>query len=100
MVKRIIWTKPALDDKLKILTYWNNRNKSNVYSRNLDGLFKDITKLIRDNPGLGRETENRQVKNIIVREYLMFYEPTENSIVILHIWDNRRNPNQLKYKLK
>ena len=100
MVKRIVWTKQALDDKLKILTYWNNRNKSNIYSRNLNHVFKDTTVLIRDNPSLGRETENPKVKNIIVRDYLMFYEPTEDTIVILHIWDSRRNPEELKYKLK
>lgn len=100
MVKRIVWTKPALNDKLKIFAYWNHRNKSNLYSRILNNLFKDTTRLVRDNPTLGRDTENPQVKNIIVRDYLIFYEPTEDTIVVLHIWDSRRNPDELKYKLK
>ena len=100
MVKRIIWTKPALEDKLEILIYWKNRNKSNIYSQSLNRIFKETTRLIRDQPYLGRETENPKVKYIIVRDYLLFFEITSNEIVIEHIWDSRRNPKELKFKLR
>ena len=100
MVKRIIWTKPALEDKLKILIYWKNRNKSNIYSQSLNRIFKETTRLVRDQPSLGRETEDPKVKYIIVRDYLLFFEITSNEIVIEHIWDTRRNPVDLKFRLK
>ena len=73
MAKRIIWSKIALENKLQILDYWKNRNKSNVYSRKLNSLFKETSKLLQEFPTLGRETDNPKVKNIIVRDYLMFY---------------------------
>lgn len=100
MAKRIIWSKIALENKFQILYYWKNRNKSNVYSRKLNCLFKDTAKLLLEFPALGRETDNPQVKNIIVRDYLMFYKETKDSIIILHIWDGRQNPDKLKYKFK
>ncbi len=100
MVKRIIWTKPALEDKLEILIYWKNRNKSNIYSQSLNRIFKETTRLVRDQPYLGKETEDPKVKYIIVRDYLLFFEITSNEIVIEHIWDTRRNPNELKFKLR
>ena len=72
MVKRIVWTKPALEDKLEILIYFNKRNKSNVYSKKLNQIFKETIKLVRDQPSLARETENPRVKYILTRDYLIF----------------------------
>ncbi len=100
MVKRIVWTKPALEDKLDILIYWNKRNKSNIFSQSLNTIFKDTTRLIRDQPSLGKDTEDPKVQYIIVRDYLMFFEVTPQEIVIEHIWDTRRNPGDLRFKLK
>lgn len=48
MVRRIIWSKNALRDKIRILDY-----------------------------------------------YQIFYKYTENEIRILHLWDSRRNPEDL-----
>jgi len=62
MVKRIVWTKPALEDKLDILIYWNKRNKSNIFSQSLNTIFKDTTRLIRDQPSLGKDTEDPKVQ--------------------------------------
>ncbi|MBK8685608.1 MAG: type II toxin-antitoxin system RelE/ParE family toxin [Bacteroidetes bacterium] len=100
MVKRIVWTKPALEDKLEILIYWNKRNKSNIYSQSLNRIFKEMTKLVRDQPSLGRDTEHPKVKYIIVRDYFIFFEIAPTEIVIEHIWDTRRNPSELKFRLK
>ena len=74
MVKRIVWTKFALDDKLQILTYWNHRNKSNLYSQRLNKQFKDAVKLISLNSHLGKFTENELIKFIIIRDYFIFFK--------------------------
>ena len=97
MAKQVIWTKLALENKLQILDYWSNRNKSNIYSKKLNSLFKEITKLLVEFPSIGKETDTSKVKHIIVRDYLMFYEDTEDAIVILHIWDGRQNPDKRIY---
>jgi hypothetical protein len=38
MAKRVIWSEDAFRDKEQIYSYWNNRNKSNLYSQKLKGL--------------------------------------------------------------
>ena len=99
MAKRIIQTQRALEEKIEILKYWNNRNKSNEYSKKLNQLFLDSTQLIQKFPSLGRPTEDPLVKNILARDYLIFYVETETAYNIVHIWDERRNPNEMIYKV-
>jgi toxin YoeB len=99
MAKRIIWTQRALEEKIEILKYWNNRNKSNEYSKKLNQLFLDSTQLIQKFPSLGRPTEDPLVKNILARDYLIFYVETVTEYNIVHIWDERRNPNEMIYKV-
>ncbi|MBK6482243.1 MAG: type II toxin-antitoxin system RelE/ParE family toxin [Chitinophagaceae bacterium] len=100
MVKRIKWTKQALNEKLQILKYWKDRNKSTLYSRKLNTIFIEAIKLIQQYPNLGRETEDPKVKNILAKEYLIFYEESETEIVIVHLWDERQDPDDLIYQLK
>jgi plasmid stabilization system protein ParE len=99
MAKKVIWSEDAYQDKIQIFSYWNNRNKSNVYSRKLNKLFKDTIKSIIETPSLGRNTNIKLVKRIIARDYFLIYEDCEESLIILRIWDSRQDPNKLKYKV-
>ena len=97
MVKKIVWTKEALENKFDILNYWTVRNKSNEYSRKLNKLFRETTKVIQKFPNLGRPTKRKDIKSIQSREYLVFYKESEDSIFILHLWDGRQDPAKRKY---
>lgn len=99
MAKQIKWTKRALDEKIAILNYWTKRNKSNEYSKKLNKLFLDTIKLIQTYPSLGRPTDDPEVKNILAKEFLIFYIETGTEFNIMHIWDERRNPDEMIYKL-
>ena len=94
MAKKIIWSLKAQDSRKEILIYWNNRNKSTVYSLKLNQLFKETIHLISMYPHIGRQTdiENTRVKP--VRDYLIVYEESDDNIFILLIWDCRRNPDK------
>ena len=98
MAKSIKWTRQAINDKVRIFKYWNKRNQSNEYSKKLNKLFLDSTKLIQTYPSLGRQTDDPEVKNILAREYLIFYVESDTEFTIIHIWDERRNPEELAYK--
>ena len=100
MAKRIIWSVDALNDKVLIFSYWNNRNKSNLYSRKLNKLFKDTIKSILKTPSLGRKTDEPGVKSIIAKDYLLLYEEGIETIKILRVWDSRQDPNKLTSILK
>jgi len=98
MAKKVIWSTDAYLDKIQIFSYWNNRNKSNLYSRKLDRLFKDTIKSILESPSIGRNTNVENVKRIIARDYFLIYEESETTLTILRIWDLRQDPNKLKFK--
>jgi plasmid stabilization system protein ParE len=97
MAKRIVWTRKAQLDRKEILHYWRINNQSPEYSRKLNELFKKNIALIAVHPHLGRETDFDNVRIKLVRDYLIFYEEAEKTIIILTIWDNRRNPDQITY---
>jgi len=100
MVKQVIWSIQAQNDRKQILEYWRQRNKSNQYSKKLNNLFKEAVTLITEYPQIGRVTDDSQARIKIVRDYLIFYEETNDQILILTIWDNRQDPERLKDILK
>jgi plasmid stabilization system protein ParE len=45
---------------------------------------------------LGRKIEKREERYFVKDSYVIFYRSQGNSIEILHIWDSRRNPDDIK----
>ena len=97
MAKRITWTHNAHLDRKEILLYWKKHNKSNEYSRKLNQLINKAITLIAAHPHIGRKTDIENVRVKLVRDYLIFYEESDEDIFILSIWDNRRNPQDAPY---
>ena len=97
MAKRVIWTDNAQQERRDILLFWKTHNQSTAYSKKLNELIKKAVILISLHPQIARKTdaENSRVK--LVRDYLHFYKETRNEIIILSIWDNRRNPDEAPY---
>lgn len=48
---------------------------------------------------MGRQLKNREERYFVKDDFMIFYADTENSIEILHIWDTRRNPEDLIFDL-
>jgi plasmid stabilization system protein ParE len=97
MAKRVIWSPLAKRKRCEILEYWINRNKSKTYSRRLNSLFKGAQKLISQHPNIGTPTDDPKVRHKLVRDYSLFYELREDSIIILTVWDNRQDSDKLKF---
>jgi toxin YoeB len=96
MAVKVVWTARAQKDRFEIFSYWNARNKSNTYSRKLNTLFIASVKIISQYPLLGKPTSEKDVRFKIVKDYLIFYEYSENIVIILMIWDSRQNPDRIK----
>jgi len=96
MAKNIIWSQTAHNDRKGILAYWFKRNKTNTYSLKLFELFKISVEAISIYPEIGINTDTENIKYIIVKDYLIFYEANIDRILILRIWDSRQNPESLK----
>ena len=99
MVRRVTWTLRAQGDRKKIFEYWNNRNKSNIYSRKLNGLIMQSLDLIAKYPKIGKQTSEKNVRVKVLKDYLIFYQIMPKEIVILTLWDCRQNPDGLKRKV-
>ena len=79
-------------DLIDILDFYNKRNDSSTYSRKLYIKFQKRIKLLSQNPFLGVRTDFETVRVLITDNYQIIYEIFEDFILIIMIWDNRRNP--------
>lgn len=100
MAKQVIWSDRAIDDLLKIFEYWNYRNKSSNYSKKLNELFTKAIALIANHSSIGRPSQIENIRIKIVKDYLIIYEDTPELIIILTIWDSRRNLEDLERIIK
>lgn len=53
--KEIKWSLKAIHDKIDVLDYWINRNKSKTYSQKLDKLFEKALASTAINPESGKK---------------------------------------------
>lgn len=95
MAKRIIWSENAVQDRLRILDYWYKRTGTKSYSEKLNTEFIQSIKKLSLYPKIGRRLEDTDIRFIVKYHYQIFYRYTVNEIRILHLWDSRRNPDDL-----
>ena len=99
MVKRkIVWTQKAYEERKEILAYWIERNQSKTYSIKLNKLIKETIQIAALYPDTGRKTTFINVRVKIIRDYFLFYEVNKTTLVVLSIWDGRRNDRTLIIK--
>jgi toxin YoeB len=100
MVKKIIWTSRAQQERKDIFDYWNFRNQSFDYSIKLNELIKQTVDFLSQHPKTGRVTENENLRMHRIQNYLLFYEETESEIYIVSFWDGRQDPERLRKRLE
>src|SRR5690554_3384853 len=98
MVKKIIWSERAINERTEILQYWINRNKSKIYSLKLNALIKEEVNVLGKFPMIGKDTDVTNVKVKIIKDYLLYYEIKNNELHILTIRDGRQNPKLFKIR--
>lgn len=93
MVKRKIeWLSEAKLDLKNILNFYIERNGSAIYSKKLNTKFNKSIQLIAKNPFIGTQTDFNKVRILITDDYQIIYEILDQVILIIKIWDCRRNP--------
>ena len=96
--RKIVWTQKANEERKEILAYWIERNQSKIYIIKLNNLIREILQLTALYPTAGRKTTFENVRVKIIRDYLLFYEVNKSTLVVLTIWDERRNDKTLNIK--
>ena len=90
--RKVIWSINALITKKGIFFYWNNRNKSSIYSKKLNLLFNETLVRMSVSPEASIATNNENIRFVLIRDYYLIFEITELNITVLDIWDTRQNP--------
>ena len=94
MVKyKIKWSVQAKLDLIDILKLYLEGNGNVLYSRKLNLIIKKGATQISNNPSIGVQTDNDSVRAIITLDYQIIYEIFDNQILIVMVWDCRRNPD-------
>lgn len=100
MTKPVVWSQSSKSDLKNIKKFYDTRNQSTAYSKKLLKTFRDSTKLIEKFPYLSIPTEYESVRGFVILEYIIFYEILIDHILVLMVWDTRRDPEQLNKKMK
>jgi plasmid stabilization system protein ParE len=91
--RKIVWSNRAKIRLYAILDFYVIRNKSKVYSNKLQKLISKEVKLLLKQPDLGLKTSEDTIRGLIIENYIVYYEITDEKIIIHTIWDSRQNPD-------
>ena len=83
-----------------MLDFYYLQNGNDIYGKRL---FEDIVEkinLLKKQPFIGKETNYFNVRVLIINRNSVFYLPFKSGILVLLIWDNRRDPKELFESLK
>jgi plasmid stabilization system protein ParE len=94
---RVVWSDRALQERFEILDYYRRRNGSGGYSHELARYFRTSLRLASDQELLGKSTDFDAVRCLTVLDYALFYTTRGPDLVVLSVWDNRRNPDDRPY---
>jgi len=86
MAKKVIWTHKARIKLYVILEYYAERNDSKKYSAKLYKKFNQEIKLLLKNPELGIQSSVKNIRGLIVLNYIIFYENTSDQLIIYTLW--------------
>lgn len=91
---KIEWSAEARIDLLEILEFYVKRNGTSAYSRQLHKKINDGISHISNNPLIGVQTDIPDTRAFITGDYQIIYIITDKTIVIVQVWDSRRNPDE------
>jgi len=91
---KIEWSSEARSDLYNILEFYLERNGTPTYSRKLRSTISKHIKHLSQNPNLGFKTNCESVRTLISGEFQIIYEIIDQTILIVMIWDLRRNPKE------
>jgi toxin YoeB len=89
---KIEWSVEAKSDLFDILEFYYTRNGNAIYSKKLSSKIKKSISLLSKDPLLGKQTDDPSVRALITGDYQIIYEVYDNLVLIVMIWDCRRDP--------
>jgi len=94
--KTVVWQPRAKRELREILSFYNNRNGSSRYSDRLFAEMEHWLSRISDDWQLGEKVDEKNVRRIVVENFLIYYLITPESVDVLSVRDGRRKPKKFK----
>jgi len=91
--RKIVWSNRTKIRLYDILDFYIARNKSKAYSIKLQKLISKEVNLLLKQPDLGLKTSEDSTRGLIIDNYIVYYEITDDMIIVHSIWDSRQNPD-------
>jgi plasmid stabilization system protein ParE len=90
---KLRYTPTALAELDEILTYLAKRSPQGA--RNVQRRIQTVVGLIAEHPGLGRRTSRPNLRRMVALPYpyLVFYEVTEEDVVVIAVRHGARDPS-------
>ena len=82
-------------EKRKILQFWFYHNKSSKYLISLNNEINDILNMGAKYNYLGKSINFQKIRVIYDRNFSIFYKIKHNEILVVAIYDNQHNPENL-----
>ena len=96
--RKIIFSQSASIKLFQILDFYTTRNGNKKYSSRLYRKIKKELSILIKYPDLGIMTDFEPISGLIVDDFILFYEITDDLIIVLSVWDCRQNNENLKFK--
>ena len=94
--RRVDWSRVALMDLVEIINYYNNRNKSKIYSKKLNSEIRYKLKTIDFTVALPQKTLIENLFYFTHNHIFVCFEIFDNDLRVQLIIDERRNPDTIK----
>jgi plasmid stabilization system protein ParE len=91
--RKIVWSDRAKKKLYGILEFYIQRNKSNVYSIKLHKFLNKEVKILLKYPDTGLKTSEVSVRGLIIDNFIVYYQVTDDKIIIHTIWNCRQDPD-------
>jgi plasmid stabilization system protein ParE len=97
---RIVWPPASKDEYADLLSFVELNHGVDAALKLLEKTDK-VLEFIAANPEMFPASDAQKAirKAVITKQTSLFYRITGQEIQLLHFWDNRRDPNSLKFLL-
>ena len=90
--RKIVWSNRAIKRLYGIFESCNQREENKTYSKKLYPILQKGVKVLIKFPDTGLKTTERTTRGLIIEDYIIFYQITEDKIIIHTVWHSGQNP--------
>ena len=97
MALAVLYSPEFVDNLEAILTYYDERNGSDTYSKKLFKMLHEQIRLLSVFPEIGRITDFPGVRVVFVEKFGVEYQIREDAILVVDIYSCLTDPEKIRF---